>query len=879
MNLNENHNHQSNTTSTIGVNRIQSIDLSEFEPKPITPIKSNTTTNNSWTTSADDRPISSANATIIINQSPRTPFTPIKKQQSLHHHQSTPTIKSSINNNNNNTLIRQNNTPIKQNNTPIKTNYTPIKQNSTPIQQNSTPIKSNNTPIRQSINPQLVLLQSNSIKPKARVTPEAIPRKKQILPGAPNPITFNSQPNSIFSPSTLSYKPSSIHSHSHYYDSNQDLDVDQLDSDEDEDQFNQTSIDQNVLVAIRLRSTDSQSKSLWELDEQKAQIWESNSLGPTHDSTFDAVFGPSCTNLDVYRSSGTKDLIHSSMIGYDSTIFAYGQTASGKTFTLTGSHSQPGLIPLAISDIFEFIRSHPHRDFLLRASYLEIYNEQINDLLIPPKDPRQPIKIRQDPSTKNFFPCPIREEVVTTEAQVEDLLNRGNLTRHVSGTDFNHRSSRSHTILCIVIESRKVGKFDGIVRRSKVSLIDLAGSERATSDGSRRAEGAFINKSLLTLEKVIGALSPDSPNPSSNNSKKPFTQHIPFRDSKLTQILQPALKGDSKVCVICTMNPTLNHGNGLSNGNGLEESRSTLRFARRVKKVMIKAEVNEILSERALITRYRQQIVELQNQLDQAMQASITLPPNPTTTTQESTQEIVEEREEMLERLEKLQSIVLNAANLDEYKFKKRRESCLARPVSPVKEGNRGEEDDEDDRLDEIKEETQSFEKIHHPTELKNKSSSLLVSKKTVGLEEEIDLMELNELRLIVSNSLNQSEECIKESYELRIRLILKENAERKRFGEEMVKLLEASQLKAKKLELFIINELQNSLKKKKETKQRIGRRSSIGTYFTNHPNPNSKRQEEEDEEDEDGLMDLKNEVPEMRSLRASFGRIEIGEI
>ncbi|EGG01395.1 uncharacterized protein MELLADRAFT_39151 [Melampsora larici-populina 98AG31] len=307
------------------------------------------------------------------------------------------------------------------------------------------------------------------------------------------------------------------------------------------------------------------------------------------------------------------------MMGYDATVFAYGQTASGKTFTLSGSTSQPGLIPLAVSDIFEFIRSHPHRDFLLRASYLEIYNEQIIDLLIPIKDPKPMIKIRQDPSTKHFFPNPIREEVVSTIEQVEDVLKRGNLARHVSGTDFNQRSSRSHTIFSVVVESRKTQRFlagagsDGSVRRSKVSLIDLAGSERATSDGSRRTEGGFINKSLLTLEKVIGALSPDTPNLSSTPSK-PIPQHVPFRDSKLTQILQPALKGDSKVCVICTINPTLNYGNGVGNGvgvgNGLEESKSTLRFARRVKKVTVQAKVHEILSERALITRYRQQVRE-----------------------------------------------------------------------------------------------------------------------------------------------------------------------------------------------------------------------------------------------------------------------------
>ncbi|EGG01394.1 uncharacterized protein MELLADRAFT_67046 [Melampsora larici-populina 98AG31] len=262
----------------------RSIDLSEFEPKPI---HQSTTTN-----TADDRPIASANATqpqLIIHSSPRTPFTPIKKHS---YHSFTPNntpIKSNNTPIKSYTPVKANNTPIKAYNTPVKS-YTPIRQSinpNTPIRQSinpSTPIKSTHTPIRQSINPQLILLQSDSIKPKARLTPEAIPRKKPILPGAPNPIHVNSSHSQpIFSPS---YQPSSSSntrpSLIHYDD----------EGETDEDDLNPSSGHQNVLVAIRLRYIDQPSRSVWSFSEADAQIWETNSSGPNHDSTFGKSLKP-----------------------------------------------------------------------------------------------------------------------------------------------------------------------------------------------------------------------------------------------------------------------------------------------------------------------------------------------------------------------------------------------------------------------------------------------------------------------------------------------------------------------------------------------------------------------------------------------------------
>lgn len=155
------------------------------------------------------------------------------------------------------------------------------------------------------------------------------------------------------------------------------------------------------------------------------------------------------------------------MQGFDAVVFAYGQTASGKTYTLTGTHSNPGVIPQAVSDIFTYIRAvrlhnicntyisttnmsvhqNPSQEFLLRASYLEIYNENLKDLLAP--ETQGLVKMRQD-QQKRFFVSPLREEVVTSEAQVAALLLRGEANRHTGTTDFNSRSSRSHTILQIV---------------------------------------------------------------------------------------------------------------------------------------------------------------------------------------------------------------------------------------------------------------------------------------------------------------------------------------------------------------------------------------------------------------------------------------------
>ncbi|KAH8548187.1 kinesin-related protein 11 [Umbelopsis sp. PMI_123] len=312
-------------------------------------------------------------------------------------------------------------------------------------------------------------------------------------------------------------------------------------------------------------------------------------------------------NFRIYDNNVAK-LVNSTMEGYNGTVFAYGQTASGKTYTMVGTHNEPGVIPRAVNDVFEYIKANSTREFLLRVSYLEIYNEAIHDLLSPGT---QDLKIHED-KQRGVYVSPLKEEVLTNAKQALKVIQKGEENRHVSTTNYNLHSSRSHTIFRMIIESKerepnassqtqrdqsRPSNTKSTVKISQLNLIDLAGSEKATANLERQKEGAFINKSLLTLGTVISKLT-DSKGAS----------HIPFRDSKLTRILQPSLSGNAKVAVICTVSPVLTN---------MEESINTLKFAERVKLVVTAAKANEILDDKALLQQYRNEITTLKARLEQ----------------------------------------------------------------------------------------------------------------------------------------------------------------------------------------------------------------------------------------------------------------------
>ncbi|KAL0097340.1 P-loop containing nucleoside triphosphate hydrolase protein [Phycomyces blakesleeanus] len=385
----------------------------------------------------------------------------------------------------------------------------------------------------------------------------------------------------------------------------------------------QRSSAENVQVTVRCRpitqrELTGRGENLWTVDT-KERLVKSNNIRNEATGTkadveykFDHVFYGS-DNEKLYQA-GVKGLIDQAMDGYNATVFAYGQTASGKTYTMMGTEQEPGVIPRAVNEVFENIRQATNKEFLLRVSYLEIYNETIRDLLAPNNTD---IKIHED-RRRGIYVSPLIEEIVTGPEKVMKIIQRGEANRHISTTDYNMHSSRSHTIFQMVIESRirnndsttllspvntqrrmslapNIKGRQESVKISHLNLIDLAGSEKAVTNQERRKEGAYINKSLLTLGTVISKLTEQG---------KSSAGHIPYRDSKLTRILQTALSGQAKVGVICTISPS-----------SLDESHNTLKFAARVKKVVVTAKNEEVMDDKALLQRYRGEILDLKHKL------------------------------------------------------------------------------------------------------------------------------------------------------------------------------------------------------------------------------------------------------------------------
>ncbi|KAL4352716.1 hypothetical protein GQ457_06G002090 [Hibiscus cannabinus] len=323
-----------------------------------------------------------------------------------------------------------------------------------------------------------------------------------------------------------------------------------------------------------------------------------NEYNPATAYAFDKVFGPHTATQEVYEVAA-KPVVQAAMEGVNGTVFAYGVTSSGKTHTMHGDQNAPGIIPLAIKDVFSIIQDTPGREFLLRVSYLEIYNEVINDLLDPTG---QNLRVRED--AQGTYVEGIKEEVVLSPGHVLSFIAAGEEHRHVGSNNFNLFSSRSHTIFTLMIESSAHGdEYDGVVF-SQLNLIDLAGSESSKTEttGIRRKEGSYINKSLLTLGTVIGKLSEGK------------ASHVPYRDSKLTRLLQSSLSGRGHVSLICTVTPA---------SSNMEETHNTLKFASRAKRVEIYASRNKIIDEKSLIKKYQKEISVLKQELDHLRQGML----------------------------------------------------------------------------------------------------------------------------------------------------------------------------------------------------------------------------------------------------------------
>ncbi|KAI4891029.1 hypothetical protein NFI96_013890, partial [Prochilodus magdalenae] len=340
----------------------------------------------------------------------------------------------------------------------------------------------------------------------------------------------------------------------------------------------------------------------WKADKQAIhQLDDDGNL--TKSFGFDRVFSADESTNQLYQDIA-KPLVVSTVEGYNGTIFAYGQTSSGKTFTMMGSDHIPGVIPLAMTDVFQTIKNCPKKEFLLRVSYMEIYNETVTDLLCESWK-RKPLEIREG-NYKNVYVADLTEELVTSPEQALAWIRKGEKNRHYGKTKMNERSSRSHTIFRMILESRERSdpvsgeNADGAIIVSHLNLVDLAGAERASqtgAEGARFKEGCNINRSLFTLGQVIKKLS--------DESQKGFTN---YRDSKLTRILQNSLGGNAKTVIICTITPAT-----------VDETLSTLQFASAAKRMKNDPHVTEVSDDGALLRRYRNEIVDLKRRLQEAM--------------------------------------------------------------------------------------------------------------------------------------------------------------------------------------------------------------------------------------------------------------------
>ncbi|KAG7597862.1 Kinesin motor domain [Arabidopsis suecica] len=357
-----------------------------------------------------------------------------------------------------------------------------------------------------------------------------------------------------------------------------------------------TKLKENITVTIRFRplsprEVNNGDEIAWYAD---GDYTIRNEYNPALCYGFDRVFGPPTTTRRVYDIAA-QQVVSGAMSGINGTVFAYGVTSSGKTHTMHGEQRSPGIIPLAVKDVFSIIQETPEREFLLRVSYLEIYNEVINDLLDPTG---QNLRIRED--AQGTYVEGIKDEVVLSPAHALSLIASGEEHRHVGSNNVNLFSSRSHTMFTLTIESSPHGKGDDgeDVSLSQLHLIDLAGSESSKTEitGQRRKEGSSINKSLLTLGTVISKLTDTK------------AAHIPYRDSKLTRLLQSTLSGHGRVSLICTITPA---------SSTSEETHNTLKFAQRCKHVEIKASRNKIMDEKSLIKKYQKEISCLQEELTQ----------------------------------------------------------------------------------------------------------------------------------------------------------------------------------------------------------------------------------------------------------------------
>ncbi|KAI1280416.1 Kinesin-like protein Klp68D [Halotydeus destructor] len=317
---------------------------------------------------------------------------------------------------------------------------------------------------------------------------------------------------------------------------------------------------------------------------------------PAKQFTFDAVYDWNSKQSDLYDETA-RPLVNAVLDGFNCTIFAYGQTGTGKTYTMEGLKNDPekrGIIPSSFEHIFNHIARSQNQQYLVRGSYLEIYQEEVRDLLAKDQTKRLEVKEAAD---VGVYVKDLSSFVCKSIKEIEHVMTIGNQNRAVGATNMNEHSSRSHAIFIINVEHSEVGADkETHIRVGKLNLVDLAGSERQAKTGAvgqRQKEAIKINLSLSALGNVISALVDGK------------STHIPYRDSKLTRLLQDSLGGNSKTVMVANVGPA---------SYNYEETLTTLRYASRAKNIKNKPRVNEDPKD-AILREFQQEIDRLKSLL------------------------------------------------------------------------------------------------------------------------------------------------------------------------------------------------------------------------------------------------------------------------
>ncbi|CAE7232190.1 unnamed protein product [Rhizoctonia solani] len=340
---------------------------------------------------------------------------------------------------------------------------------------------------------------------------------------------------------------------------------------------------------------------------------------PTRTYPFDRVFGPEADQALVYHDI-VAPVLEEVLNGYNCTVFAYGQTGTGKTYTMQGDLSptltgnpsaDAGIVPRTLHKLFLHLENSTS-DYSVKVSFVELYNEELRDLLASefrePSANAQPmgiasgsgttgLKIFDDAAKKGTFIQGLEEAHVQDAQHAIEILRKGSERRQIAATKFNDHSSRSHSIFTLTVHTKETSS-DGndLIKTGKLNLVDLAGSEnigRSGAENKRAREAGMINQSLLTLNRVITALVEKS-------------AHVPYRESKLTRLLQDSLGGRTKTCIIATVSPARCN---------MEETLSTLDYAFQAKAIRNRPELNSRVTRNALLKEHASEIARLKADL------------------------------------------------------------------------------------------------------------------------------------------------------------------------------------------------------------------------------------------------------------------------